>query len=84
MHKLMPVTEPPFTVERVKLHYVPAGAAGCQYCSLSAPRMRMFYTDDPEVWSAIELRGTVPYPAPKLVDDQGCVIRVEACVKLPF
>jgi hypothetical protein len=84
MHKLMPVTEPPFTVERVKLHYVPAGAAGCQYCCLSAPRMRMFYTDNPAVWMALEMRDVLPYHVPKFVDDQGRVIHTETCVKLPF
>jgi hypothetical protein len=82
MRKLMLVTNP-VNAEPVKLHYVPAGAMRCQYCTLSAPRMRMFYTDDPEVWSATEMCNKALFHAP-LVDDQGRAVLVEACVKLPF
>jgi len=84
MHKLFALTDPARTVEPVKLHFVPAGAMRCQMCSLEAPRMRMFYTDDFKVWSAIELRDAVPMHAPKLVDDRGRIVRAVACKSLPF
>jgi hypothetical protein len=85
MHKLMPLTKATAIDAIEKLHYVPAGATACVACHLSAPRMRMFYTDDAGVYTSVDMgEPLTPHTLPWLVDSTGRRVRVEVCSPCPF
>lgn len=65
------------------LHLLPAGATRCKACGLSAPRMRMFYTDSVEVYNAVDV-GDLPGGLPMLIDAEGQRFRADVCSPCPF
>lgn len=84
MHKLMMV-KPVVEDDTPKvLHYLPFGATCCVSCGLSAPRMRMFYTDSDELYNAVDLGDTLPSTLPMLVDADGQRFRATVCSPCPF